>query len=79
MFIDGEVLPPSYQEWKLQVERFRERLVSQGILVVQAYIDPDAFLDWCISNCCQPGSEGRDAFAASVAGRVMMERSRCRD
>jgi hypothetical protein len=76
MFIDGEVLPRTYHEWKRQVECFRESLVSQGILVVQAYIDPNVFLDWCISNGCQPDSEGRDMFTASLAGRVAIERDR---
>lgn len=79
MLIDGDTLPRSYQEWKEQVERLRERLVSQGILVVQAYIDPDVFPDWCFSNGCRPDAQGRDIFAASMAWRVMMEQGRCFD
>jgi len=73
MFIDGDALPLSYQEWKQQVECFRERLVSQGILVVQAYIDPDIFPDWCRSYGCQPDARGRDMFAANAAWRVLVE------
>jgi hypothetical protein len=79
MFIDGNVLPRSYREWKQQIERFRERLVKQGILVVQAYIDPDMFPDWCTANGCQPDADGRDIFAADLAGRVMSERGRYSD
>lgn len=73
MFIDGDALPLSYQEWKQQVESFRERLVSQGILVVQAYIDPDIFPDWCLSHGCQPDARARDMFAANAAWRVLVE------
>jgi hypothetical protein len=76
MFIDGDALPLSYQEWKQQVECLRERLVSQGILVVQAYINPDVFPDWCIAHGCQPDAHGRDIFAATLAWRVMMEQGR---
>jgi len=79
MFIDGDALPLSYREWKQQVELLRERLVSQGIIVVQAYIDPDVFPDWCIGNGCQPDALGRDMFAASLAWRVMTEQRRYRD
>jgi hypothetical protein len=79
MFIDGDALPRSYEEWKQQVEPLRERLVSQGILVVQAYINPDVFPDWCVANGCQPDARGRDMFAASVARRVMVEQGHFRD
>jgi hypothetical protein len=79
MFIDGDVLPLSYQEWKQQVELLRERLVSQRILVVQAYIDPDVFPEWCVANGCQPDALGRDLFAASLAWRVMTEQGRYPD
>ncbi|OXC73480.1 hypothetical protein BSU04_36845 [Caballeronia sordidicola] len=79
MFIDGDALPRSYEEWKQQVELLRERLVSQGILVVQAYINPDVFPDWYVANGCQPDARGRDMFAASVARRVMVEQGHLRD
>lgn len=79
MFIDGDTLPCSYRKWKQQVERLRDRLISQGILVVQAYIDPDVFPDWCISNGCQPDAHGRDMFATSLAWSVMIEQGRYRD
>ena len=76
MFIDGDALPLSYQDWKQQVECLRERLVSQGILVIQAYIDPDLFPDWCIAHGYQADAHARDMFAASLAWRVMMEQGR---
>ena len=79
MFVDGEVLPASYMDWKNQVERFRERCISQGIGVIQAYIDPNVFPDWCVANGCNADVDGRDTFASDLAGRVMMERSRQRD
>ncbi|MEA3093301.1 MAG: hypothetical protein QOJ04_4643, partial [Caballeronia sp.] len=53
--------------------------VGQGILVVQAYIDPDVFPDWCVANGCQPDALGRDMFAAGLAWRVMTEQGRYPD
>ena len=76
MFIDGHVLPRTFLQWQDQAEQLRKRYVRQGMVVVKAYIDPDAFPAWCAANGCNVDANGRMKFGSAEAYRVLMEGQR---
>jgi hypothetical protein len=76
LFTDGHKLPLSFLQWKDQAEQGRKRFIRAGKVVVQAYIDPDTFPNWCAANSQNVDASGRMAFANAEAYRVIMERNK---
>lgn len=56
----------TWEEFIERSEKAENALKAQGYVVGRAYIDPEAFPDWCRSRGYWINSEAREAFAASV-------------
>jgi hypothetical protein len=67
IMIDGDGWPQDYERWKVEAESAIARLSTEGVELVKARLDPEAFTDWCRANDCPADSVARLAFAAFVA------------
>jgi hypothetical protein len=47
MFTDRKKLPDTFEDWLKTVELVCDELTRQGHLITKAYIDPEAFPQWC--------------------------------
>ena len=64
---DANGLPPDWQTFIKFSEEAENSRKAEGHTVERAYIDPNTFPDWCARNDYRVNSNGRMAFAASVA------------
>jgi hypothetical protein len=47
MFVDGEVLPDTFEDWHKTAQMTEETLTAKGIEVVRVPISPGTFPEWC--------------------------------
>ena len=64
---DGDRLPATWHQWRLDAEQAEKRLRRQGIITVKAYIDPRQFPGWCRARGLDVNAEARQQFAAWCA------------
>ncbi len=75
LFIDGDNLPATYEEWLRKSEGLENKISESGVRVVRIIIDADTFLVWCASLGCDVNTEARKRFirekvADHAKGRV---------
>lgn len=64
---DADRLPVRWEEYAKFCEQAERAYERDGMLIVRAYIDPETFPNWCAAHGHGVNSQGRIAFAASVA------------
>lgn len=64
---DRERLPATWHQWRMDAEQAAKRLRRQGIVTVQAHIDPRHFPNWRRERGLNVDAKARQQFAASVA------------
>ena len=70
IFPDSKKMPRTWEEWLKIAEEMKRGLEAYGHVVMRVFIDPKTFPDWCSTNGCNLGAEGRRKFvAAAVAER----------
>ena len=67
MFVDGERLPESYQDWLSRAEDMKKQAQDAGDIVIKVYIDPQTFPEWCAQKGVAMDSEARSQLAIEVA------------
>jgi hypothetical protein len=67
MFTDGGKLPGTFESWSKSAAELYDRLTGQGHVVVKAYIDRDAFPDWCRANGLEMNAKARTRFGNECA------------
>jgi hypothetical protein len=67
MFVDGDMLPKSYDDWLERAEEMQEKVQAQGDAVIKVYIDPQTFPEWCEKKGVEMNSEARSQLAIEVA------------
>lgn len=67
MFVDGEMLPESYQDWLTRAEDMKKQAQDAGDAVIKVYIDPLTFPEWCEKKGLAMDSEARSQLAIEVA------------
>lgn len=64
---DGNNLPITFHEWRMQAETGEKKLRREGKIVVRAFIDPETFPDWCRAKGLKIDSKARSNYANFVA------------
>jgi uncharacterized membrane protein len=64
---DGDRLPATYSQWRLNAEQGENQMRRKGHLVVRAYVRPDEFIEWCRLGGKELNAQGRLDFANEVA------------
>ena len=67
MFVDGDRLPESYQDWLTRAEDMKKQAQDAGDAVIKVYIDPQTFPEWCEKKGIAMDSEARSQLAIEVA------------
>lgn len=67
MFVDGDLLPASYDEWLERAEKMKADAEAAGDAVIKVFIDPETFPEWCASKGLAMNSEARSQLAIEVA------------
>ena len=67
MFTDGDMLPPTFEEWERRAEEMKEQVQAAGDAVIKVYIDPETFPAWCEKKGLPMNSEARSELAIEVA------------
>ena len=67
MFVDGDRLPESYQDWLSRAEEMKKQAQDSGDAVIKVYIDPQTFPEWCAKKGMAMDSEARSQLAIEVA------------
>lgn len=67
MFIDGDMLPLSYSDWKTRAEAMKTEAEAAGDAVIKVYIDPETFPEWCKAKELPMNSEARAQLAIEMA------------
>jgi hypothetical protein len=67
MFPDGWKLPDTFESWLHTAQIVYDKLTAGGFVVVKAYIDPDAFPEWCRARGMKMTTEARTAYANECA------------
>lgn len=67
MFVDGDRLPPTYEEWHRRAEEMKEQAQAAGDAVIKVFIDPETFPEWCKQKGVEMDSEARSQLAIEVA------------
>lgn len=67
MFADGDMLPPSFNEWRKRAEAMKAEVEAAGDAVIKVYIDPETFPEWCQRKGLPMNSEARSQLAIEVA------------
>jgi hypothetical protein len=50
-----------------RAEALEDRMKSEGVIVLRAYLDSETFADWCTVRGLNPDREGRLAFGEEFA------------
>lgn len=66
IFVDGNRLPRTWEEWLKIAEEMESGLKAYGHAVMRVRIDPNTFPDWCTAHGTRPNSEGRKRFVATA-------------
>lgn len=64
---DRQSLPPDFESWLKKAIDLREHIKGQGIVAVEAYIDPAAFVGWCRARSLHVNSAARIEYANLIA------------
>jgi len=67
MFVDGDMLPKTYEDWLERAEEMKEKVQAQGDAVIKVYIDPQTFPQWCEKKGVEMNGEARSQLAIEVA------------
>jgi hypothetical protein len=67
MFVDGDMLPKTYEDWLERAEEMRVKVQAQGDAVIKVYIDPQTFPKWCDEKGMEMNAEARSQLAIEVA------------
>ncbi|WP_240910140.1 hypothetical protein [Desulfopila sp. IMCC35008] len=67
MFVDGDRLPPTYEEWHKRAEEMKKQAQASGDAVIKVFIDPETFPEWCAQKGVEMDSEARSQLAIEVA------------
>lgn len=67
---DGNLLAPTYHQWRLSAETAERKLRRQGHKVVRANIRPVEFVEWCRSRGLDVDAKARQHYAALIAKEV---------
>lgn len=67
MFVDGDEMPDTFQEWERSVLEMVAVLKSSGQRVVQAYIDPETFPAWCAARGLPLDTYAKTLYGAEYA------------
>lgn len=67
MFVDGDMLPLSYSDWKTRAEAMKTEAEAAGDAVIKVYIDPETFPEWCKAKELPMNSEARAQLAIEMA------------
>ncbi len=67
MFVDGEMLPKTYEDWLRRAEEMKEKVQAEGDAVIKVYIDPQTFPEWCEKKGLEMNAEARSQLAIEVA------------
>jgi hypothetical protein len=67
MFVDGDKLPVTYEDWLSRAEQMKNEVQAAGDAVIKVYIDPETFPDWCKKKGLEMNSEARSQMAIEVA------------
>lgn len=69
MFNDGGKLPVDFDGWLNTAQKLYDKLTAEGRLVEKAYIDPDAFPEWCRAHAMEMDAQSRIAYANECAAK----------
>ena len=61
---------PTFKEWQQEVEARASRLREAGLEVVWIDLEPDSFLEWCMSRGYSNDAEARSRFASEQIGNI---------
>ncbi|ELG9298337.1 hypothetical protein ROL52_004768, partial [Salmonella enterica] len=50
---DSWVLPDDYRDWLIRFNQMIDRYERSGIEVIKVEIEPNEFVNWCLSNGCE--------------------------
>ncbi len=67
LFIDGDMLPLSYNDWHTRAEAMKIEAEANGDAVIKVYIDPETFPEWCKAKGVPMDSEARAQLAIEMA------------
>lgn len=67
MFVDGDKLPVTYEDWLSRAEQMKNEVQAAGDAVIKVYIDPETFPRWCEQKGLEMNSEARSQLAVEVA------------
>jgi hypothetical protein len=55
-------IPWQYERWREQAENKERISKRRGFLVVRLVVNPEAFLDWCAVNACEPNGKALEVY-----------------
>lgn len=67
IFEDADILHDTFEDWRKDAGNTEGSLRRQGQIVVRAYIDPEAFPDWCRAKGVGIDAQARAQFASETA------------
>jgi hypothetical protein len=67
MFVDGDMLPATYNEWLQRAEEMKDKAQAEGDAVLKVFIDPQTFPGWCEKKGMEMNAEARSQLAIEVA------------
>ena len=67
LFVDGRILPESYDDWLQSAEEVVNGFRAQGQAFKKVYIDPNTFPVWCASKGLEINANARSRFSAEQA------------
>ncbi len=67
VFVDGDMLPATYDDWLTRAEAMLEEIRNTGDIGMKVYIDPETFPEWCKEKGLEMNSEARSQMAIEVA------------
>lgn len=67
LFVDGDSLPASYEDWRRRAEDMKNEAQAAGDAVIKVFIDPQTFPEWCENKGMAMDSEARSQLAIEVA------------
>jgi hypothetical protein len=70
MFPDGDKLPDTYDDWRKKAQEMVEFMGSRGYVMVKAYLDPEAFPEWCRSKGFEMDGKARAQFGQEYASNA---------
>ncbi len=67
IFDDAELLPPTYEEWRVRAEEKKTEVEAAGDQVLKVFIDPVTFSEWCDKKNLPKDANSRTELALEVA------------